>query len=139
VRFERKSIISTIRLNGEKCSLIFEGTLNKEIFSEYIKTGLKSILSSDDILILDGCSVHRSRLVCETFKRYGINVIFLPPYSPDLNPIELFWSKIKTFLKKAKARTHKMLEKAINLAFNWVSKSDILGWFGHCGYATNIF
>lgn len=135
VRFKRESILSTIRLNGEKCPMVFSGTLNQYLFAEYIKTQLKPSLSKDDILILDGCSVHKSNLVLKTFEECGINVVFLPPYSPDLNPIELFWAKVKTFLKKAKARTRESLDKAINSAFDWVSTSDILGWFKHCGYA----
>jgi len=123
-----------MRLNGEKCPIVFDGTLNKELFSEYIKSFLKPMLSEDDILILDGCSVHKSALVLKTFEDCGINAIFLPPYSPDLNPIELFWSKVKSFLKKAKARTQEALDKAICEAFEWVSESDIIGWFKHCGY-----
>jgi hypothetical protein len=77
--------------------LIFDGTLNQELFAEYIKIQLKSMMAKDDVLILDNCSVHKSKLA------------------------------MKTFLKKAKARTHKALEKAINLAFNWICESDIQG------------
>ena len=135
VRFKRKSILSTVRLNGETCSIIFDGTLDQNLFAKYVETSLKPMLADDDILILDGCSVHKSKLVLKAFEECGINAVFLPPYSPDLNPIELFWAKVKTFLKKAKARTHNALEKAINSAFDWISTSDIFGWFKHCGYS----
>lgn len=136
VRFQRKSILSTIRLSGETCPIIFDGTLDQYLFAEYLKTELKPTLAEDDLLILDGSSVHKSKLVLKTFEECRINAVFLPPYSPDLNPIELFWAKIKTFLKKAKARTHRALEDSINSAFDWVSCSDIFGWFKHCGYCT---
>ena len=134
VRFQRKSILSTVRLNGETCPIIFDGTLDQHLFAHYVKTELKPALADDDILILDGCSVHKSKLVLQTFEECGVNAVFLPPYSPDLNPIELFWAKVKTFLKKAKARTNDALENAINSASDWVSTADILGWFKHCGY-----
>jgi transposase len=136
VRFQRQSIFSTLRFNGEICPIIFDGTLDQHLFAYYIKTQLKPTLAEDDLLILDNCSVHKSKLVLKTFEECGINAVILPPYSPDLNPIELFWSKVKSFLKKTKAITREMLEKAINLAFDWVSLSDILGWFRHCGYMT---
>jgi transposase len=135
VRFQRKSILSTLRFNGETCPIVFDGTLDQHLFAHYVKTRLKPMLADDDILILDSCSVHKSKLVLKTFEECGINAVFLPPYSPDLNPIELFWAKFKTFLKKAKARTQKALYAAINKAFDWVSKSDVLGWFQHCGYS----
>ena len=105
------------------------------MFACYVKTELKPTLADDDILILDNCSVHKSNLVLKTFEECGVNAVFLSPHSPDLNPTELFWAKVKTFLKKAKARTHEALENAIKSAFEWVSYSDIFGWFNHCGYS----
>lgn len=138
VRFQRKSILSTIRLNGDICPIIFDGTLDQHLFAHYVKTELKPMLADDDILILDSCSVHKSKLVLKTFEECRINAVFLPPYSPDYNPIELFWAKIKSHLRKAKARTHVALEVAINSAFDWISTSDIFGWFKHCGYSLQI-
>ena len=134
VRFERQSILSTMSFKGEKCPLIFEGTLNKELFSEYIKTQLAPTFSDDDILLLDNSSVHHSKLVIETLNECKIKYLFLPPYSPDLNPIELLWVYVKSTLKKLKARTHEKLDKAINYALNNVPDNYIENWFAHCGY-----
>jgi transposase len=134
VRFERKSILSTVRLNGDMCPIIFSGTLNKELFAEYIKTQLAPTLKSDDILLLDNSSVHQSKLVKDTLKVCGITVLYLPRYSPDLNPIELVWSFMKSVLRKLKARTHKKLENAINFALSSISLDFIQHWFQHCGY-----
>jgi transposase len=127
-----------MRLNGDFCPLVFAGTLNKELFAEYIKTMLKPKFSEDDILLLDNCSVHRSKLVIDTLKECGIKYLFLPPYSPDFNPIELLWTNIKSVLRKIKARTREKLEDGIDYALKCVKLDFILNWFSHCGYATDI-
>lgn len=138
VRFERQSILSTMRLNGAMCPLIFEGTLNKELFAEYLKTCLKPTLSPNDVVLLDNSSVHKSKLVLDTLAECGIKYLFLPPYSPDFNPIELLWAKMKSVLKKLKARTRKKLTKAINFALSEIELAFIVNWFKHCGLSTDI-
>lgn len=130
--------MSTIRLNGDKCPFVFSGTLNKELFAEYIKTLLKPTLADDDILLLDNSSVHTSKLVLQTLRDCNIKFLFLPRYSPDYNPIELFWSYMKTILRKQKARTHDKLESAINCALDNVPLSYIKHWFEHCSYSVNL-
>lgn len=126
-----------MRLNGEMCPLIFNGTLDKRMFAEYLKTCLKPTLSSNDVILLDNSSVHKSKLVIETLNKCKIKYLFLPRYSPDYNPIELFWASMKSFLKKQKARTHEKLENAVLNAINSVSVDNIGNWFSHCGYITN--
>jgi transposase len=138
IRFERQSILSTFRLNGEMCPLIFSGTLNKELFSEYIKTQLKPHLAKDDILLMDNSSVHTSKLVLKTLKECGIKCLFLPKYSPDYNPIELLWSYMKSSLRKLKARTHSKLNEAIKFTFDELPLSHIAHWFAHCGYTVYL-
>jgi transposase len=135
VRFERKSILSTIRLNGEMCPIVFNGTLNKEIFAQYIKTCLAPALSAEDILLLDNSSVHTSKLVKDTLKEYGIKYLYLPRYSPDYNPIELLWSWMKSILKSQKARTQEKLEEAMKYAFDSLDLEFVQHWFKHCGYS----
>jgi len=122
-----------MRLNGEICPLIFEGTLNKELFAEYLKTQLKPTLSPNDVVLLDNSSVHKSKLVLQTMEECGIKYLFLPPYSPDFNPIELLWAQMKAFLRKSKARTRKKLQKAIVCALSTVELDFITNWFRHCG------
>ena len=136
-RFERKSILSTMRLNGGMCPLVFDGTLNKFIFAEYIKTCLKPTLSPEDVLLLDNSSVHTSKLVLDTLNEHGIKYLFLPPYSPDLNPIELLWSLMKSILRKLKARTHDKLDDAIIFALDSVEIEFVANWFSHCGYVVS--
>jgi transposase len=134
VRFERQSILSTVRLNGGMCPIMFSGTLDKELFAQYIKTQLLPTLSSEDIVLLDNSSVHTSALVKNTFEECGIKYLYLPRYSPDYNPIELLWSRMKSILRKLKARTKDKLESAIKYALDSVEVGFIEGWFRHCGY-----
>jgi len=138
VRFERQSILSTIRLSGAMCPIVFEGTLNKNLFAEYLKTCLKPTLSPDDVVLLDNSSVHKSKLVLETLAECSIKYLFLPPYSPDFNPIELLWAWLKGRLRKRKARTRKKLDKAISRALSEVESDFIANWFTHCGLASDI-
>ena len=127
-----------MRVNGTMCPLVFDGTLNKHIFAEYIKSCLKPTRSSEDVLLLDNSSVHTSKLVLDTLKECDIKYLFLPPYSPDLNPIELLWAFMKSILRKLKARTHDKLEDAINIALDSVEIEFISNWFTHCGYIVNM-
>jgi transposase len=133
-RFERKSILSAMRLNGEMCPIIFNGTLDKHIFAEYIESCLKPTLLPEDVLLLDNSSVHTSKLVLDKLKECGIKYLFLPPYSPDLNPIELLWVTMKSVLRKLKARTRDKLDGAIKTALDSVDAAFIANWFKHCGY-----
>ena len=135
-RFERKSILSTLRLNGEMCPIVFDGTLDSHLFSEYIRTHLKPMLSPCDILILDNSSVHTSKLVKDTLAELEIKHIYLPPYSPDFNPIELLWAFMKLALRKQKARTHEKLTTAIGNILNSIKTDTISNWFRHCGYSS---
>jgi transposase len=126
--------VSTMRLSGEMCPMTFSGTLNKELFSAYIKESIKPTFSADNILLLDNSSVHHSKLVIGTLEECGIKYLFLPAYSPDFNPIELFWSYMKSILRKIKARTHEKLEGGIKRVLENTPQNYIENWFKHCGY-----
>jgi len=116
------------------CPFVFSGTLNKELFSEYLKVYLKPNLAEDDILLLDNSSVHTSRIVLDMLRDCKIKYLFLPRYSPDYNPIEFLWAFMKSILRKMEARTREKLDDAIDLALNSVKIDYIEHWFGHCGY-----
>jgi len=134
VRFERTSIMGVLGPNGIIAPLTFKGTLNGVFFGEYVKQVLAPIMKKGDTFILDNLSVHKVKDVLKPLIDKGINILFLPPYSPDFNPIELAWSKIKASLRKAKARTLNTLYTAISDALDSISSSDIEGWISHCGY-----
>ena len=135
VRFQRLSILSIVKLDGTQIPLVFNGTLNGKLFKKYVEDFLVPALSPGDILILDNSSVHRAKGVLDPIIKHGVIVLFLPPYSPDFNPIEMLWSKMKSFLRKVKARTYDTLIDAIQLALEYISVDDIAAWFVHDGYS----
>jgi transposase len=138
VRFERTSIISSIRLDGTQSPFMFKGTLNGEVFAVYVKKILAPSLRQGDIVILDNLSYHKVKGVFDPIYEKGATVLFLPPYSPDFNPIELSWSKMKSILRKIKANTYNKLVKGMKIALNSFTISDISNWFKCYGYITNI-
>jgi transposase len=134
IRFKRQSIVSTVRLNGEKVAFVFEGTLNKELFSEYLRVCLAPSFGEGDVLVLDNSSVHTSKLVREVLVELGISVLFLPTYSPDFNPVEFMWAYVKGVLRKLKARTEEALVDAAVVALECVTPEFVASWFKHCNY-----
>jgi len=135
VRFERTSLLSSVRLNGDAVPLVFEGSLNGDLFKAYISKCLAPTLHQGDIVIMDNLTSHKVKGVAELISATGASVLYLPPYSPDFNPIEMMWSKIKAYLRKVRASTSASLDAAIAHAFSLISPSDILGWFAKDGYS----
>jgi transposase len=133
-RFERTSLIGALGLEGMIAPLTYKGTLNSELFGIYVRECLAPAMKTGDTLLLDNASPHKVGWVLKPLLEKGIQVVFLPPYSPDFNPIELAWSKMKAFLKKVKVRTSEELFMAIGSALETLTKNDILGWIKHCGY-----
>jgi transposase len=134
VRFERTSLIGALGLGGIIAPLTYKGTLNGEFFGAYIKDCLAPALKKGDTLILDNLSAHKVKGALQPLIDKGINVVFLPVYSQDFNPIEQAWSKIKAYLRKVKARTAEALTPAIVEALDSITPVDAKGWINHCGY-----
>lgn len=134
-RFHRTTVLSSVRLDGTTIPFVFEGALNGDIFRVYVTQLLAPSLKPGDIVVMDNLSSHKVSGIVEAIEVMGASVMFLPPYSPDLNPIELMWSKLKAILRKLKVRAQELLDDAIAFAFNTVSLSDISAWFMHDGYA----
>ncbi len=135
VRFKRTSILSSIRLEGNCVPIVFSGSLDGELFKKYLKEFLVPTLASGDIVVMDNLSSHKVAEVKEIIESSGATILYLPPYSPDLNPIELMWSKVKAYLRKVKARTIDVLFESIAEALRLITKADIKGWFKHSGYS----
>lgn len=135
VRFERISILSSVRLDGNMVPLAFKGALNGDLFKAYIKDCLAPTLKKGDIVIMDNLSSHKVQGVTDPIFEVGATVLYLPPYSPDFNPIELLWSKVKAFLKKVKVRSSDKLFDAIADALDTIALSDISNWFAHDNYS----
>lgn len=128
------TIVSSIRLGGTYAYEIIEGAMKTESFVEYIKNTLVPTLQIGDIVIMDNLKAHKADAVSELICAVGATVVFLPPYSPDFNPIEKMWSKMKNYLRKCKVRIKKLLPEAVANALALVTPSDCKGWFSCCGY-----
>lgn len=129
------TVVALMGLDGTAAPLIFEGAMNTRVFESYVEQMLVPTLCTGDCVVMDNLSSHKSEKVRQLIEARGARLIFLPPYSPDLNPIEKCWSKIKTALRAAKARTFESLVTALAKALDSVSLADIQSWFAHCGYA----
>jgi transposase len=114
--------------------LAVEGATTKAVFEAYVEGALAPSLSPGQVVVLDNLGAHRGERVRELVEGKGCELWFLPPYSPDLNPIEEAFSKVKGLLRKASARTRGALVEAMGQALDAVSARDARGWFGHCGY-----
>jgi transposase len=128
------TILSSVRLEGSRASMVVEAPTDTDVFSVYVQQVLLPQLRRGDIVVMDNLPPHKVAAVTELLEAAGVEVWYLPPYSPDFNPIEKMWSKIKAFLRKVEARTKEALWDAIGSALATVTVSDVLGWFTSCGY-----
>jgi transposase len=128
-------MISSIRLNGSTACMALEGTTDTESFRAYVRVILVPTLRPGDLVVMDNLSPHKSDPTLALITNVGAHVLFLPAYSPDLNPIEKMWSKVKGLLRGAEARTPADLVTAIGQALAKVTSQDALGWFASCGYS----
>lgn len=129
------TMISSIRLDGSTACMTIPGATTTEIFRTYVERVLVPTLRPGDAVVLDNLSSHKDPDTLALIHNVGAEVLFLPPYSPDFNPIEKMWSKLKEWLRSAKARTEDALGVAIAEGLSRVTASDACGWFGSCGYS----
>lgn len=128
------TMISSIRVDGSSACMAVNGATDKDVFREYMRRILVPTLRPGDIVIMDNLSAHKNDEVQALIEVAQATLLFLPPYSPDLNPIEKMWSKVKAFLRKVKARTQEELYEAIGKALKTITPNDAEGWFESCGY-----
>jgi transposase len=128
-------ICSISLLEGMGPSMSIEGSADGEAFALYVEHFLCPELKDGQIVVMDNLQVHKSKRVRELIEGRGCSLVFLPSYSPDFNPIEEAFSKVKALLRKAKARSFEALVEATGGALSLVSERDALGFFAHCGYA----
>lgn len=128
------SIVSSIRVDGSITAMTIKGPIDTDCFLTYISRILCPSLRQDDIVIMDNLACHKSMEVKKLIEDTGAQLLYLPAYSPDYNPIEKMWSKVKSMLRKMKARTQEDLNHAISESLKMISSDDSLGWFKSCGY-----
>jgi transposase len=134
--YQTTTMIAAVRLQGPQAPWLFDGPMDGEVFLAWVKRGLVPVLQRDDMVIMDNLSTHKVAGVQEAIAAVGARLEYLPPYSPDLNPIENLWSKVKQGLKSRAPRTARHLCQAAGAAFATVTPEDCHGFFSHAGYAT---
>ena len=133
-RWETTTMISSVRLDGSTACMTVGGATNGEVFRAYVEEILLPTLREGDIVVMDNLSAHKNAATLALIESAGARAVFLPPYSPDLNPIEMMWSKVKSILRKLEPRDNDSLFEAVGRALAAVTASDAVGWFAHCGY-----
>jgi transposase len=128
------TMLGALGTQGLQAVMTVDGATDADVFRTSVKQVLGPTLSPGDIVVMDNLQAHKAVGVQQAIARHGARLLYLPPYSPDLSPIEPCWSKVKTALRKVKARTRAMLDTAIAEAMAAVSHADAWGWFKHCGY-----
>lgn len=134
-RWETTTMIAAIGRNGTQAPWVLDGPMDGDAFTVWAEQILSPTLEVGDIVVMDNLSVHKNTAARTAIEEAGAEIWDLPPYSPDLNPIEKMWSKVKAFLRKMKARDPQALDEAIGRAFAQVTYDDIRNWFASCGYS----
>ncbi len=128
-------MLCSVRRDGTTAAMTIEGPTTSEVFRAYVEHILAPTLRSGDIVVLDNLSPHKDKAAVALIEAAGAEVRPLPPYSPDLNPIEKMWSKVKASLRRTKARDPDALLAAIASALDEVTAQDAAGWFVSSGYS----
>lgn len=128
------TLISSMTLDGMGPSLVVEGATTGAVFEAYVEEALLPGLRAGQVVVMDNLSAHKGERIRQLIEGKGCELVYLPPYSPDFNPIEQAFSKVKGMLRKAEARTREALIEAMGMALSAVSARDASGFFRHCGY-----
>jgi transposase len=128
------TLICSLGAEGIGAVMNVEGATDGAAFEAYVEHFLTPTLKRGQIVVMDNLQVHKMKRVSKLVEGSGAEVLFLPPYSPDMNPIEEAFSKVKGILRRIGARTREALMEATSEALDAVSRRDARGWFGHCGY-----
>ena len=134
--YRTTTMIAAVRLKGPQSPGWFGGALNGELFLAWVKQGLVGCLQPGDVVVMDNLATHKVAGVREAIEVAGARLEYLPPYSPDLNPIEMMWSKVKQQIKSRDPRNARQLHQAAKAGFAAVTPADCQGFFLHAGYAT---
>jgi transposase len=131
------TMIGALSRGGLSALMTVEGATDGEVFRVWTEQVLCPTLEMGDIVVMDNLGEHKVSGIREAIESRGARLIYLPPYSPDLSPIERCWSKVKTALRAIGARTRRRLERAIKQVLPTINESDASAWFAHCGYSLN--
>jgi transposase len=133
-RGSNTTLLSSMSVEGMGPSLAVEGATDREVFEIYVERVLAPTLGPGQVVVMDNLTAHKGERVKELVEQRDCELLYLPPYSPDFNPIEEAFSKIKDLIRKAEARSRGALLEAIATAISALSAQDAMGFFEHCGY-----
>jgi transposase len=136
--WQTTTLIAALCMGGIHCSTVVEGAINADVFQAFVEQVLTPQLRAGDVVIVDNLSSHKRARTRELIEAAGATLLFLPPYSPDLNPIEMIFSKIKQLLRSMACRTREALWNAMQSVLDRVSASDAANCFNHCGYTLQL-
>ncbi len=136
-RGKNTTLLASMGWEGMGPSMAVEGSTTKEVFETYIEHFLAPVLRPGQLVVMDNLGAHKGVRVRELIESRGCKLLYLPPYSPDYNPIEEAFSKIKSFLRRVGARTREGLVEAMGRALDALSAKDARGFFAHCGYCSS--
>ena len=128
------TLIAALGIEGMRCSTVVDGAVNADVFESFVEQVLVKELRPDDVVILDNLSSHKRERTRRLIESTGAQLLFLPPYSPDLNPIEMIFAKAKQLLRSLACRTREALWELMQSVLDQVTATDALNCFRHCGY-----
>jgi transposase len=132
------TLIAALGMTGMRCSTVVDGAVNGDVFEAFVEQVLVGELRSGDVVIMDNLSSHKRQRVREMIEQAGARLVFLPPYSPDLNPIEMIFAKVKQLLRSLACRTRDALWKTMQSVLDQVTSIDALNCYKHCGYTLRM-
>jgi len=132
--WKTSTLIAALGIEGVRCSTVVDGAVNADVFEAFVEQVLVPELRRGDIVVMDNLSSHKRAHTRELIEAVGAQLVFLPPYSPDLNPIEMVFSKVKQLLRSLACRTVDALWNAMQSVLDQVTPSDAANCFRHCGY-----
>lgn len=136
--WQTTTLIAALGIEGIRCSTLVDGAVNGDIFEAFVEQVLVPELSPGDVVVMDNLSSHKRTRTRRLIERAGDELVFLPPYSPDYNPIEMVFSKVKQLLRSLACRTRQALWQAMQSVLDEISETDAINCFRHCGYTLQM-
>jgi transposase len=132
------TLIAALGTAGVRCSTVVDGAVNADVFEAFVAQVLVPQLRDGDVVVLDNLSSHKRARTRELVEGTGATLLFLPPYSPDLNPIEMIFAKVKQLLRSLACRTREAIWQAMQSVLDQITASDAVNCFRHCGYTLHL-
>lgn len=136
--WQTTTLIAALGIEGIRCSAVVDGAVNGDIFESFVEQVLVPELRPGDVVVMDNLSSHKRARTRRLIERAGAELVFLPPYSPDYNPIEMVFSKVKQLLRSLGCRTRDALWNAMQPVLDQITSEDALNCFRHCGYTLHV-